>query len=69
MEDVLGWLHVGAEYTSKKVPPGDINNSKGVMPGIAVGREVPNTGGPPLIVGAPVFLGAALIVRRGVLRR
>jgi len=57
------------QYTPKKAPPGDINSPKGVLPKSVVGKKVPNTGGPPIIVGALVLLGSALIVGRGVLRR
>jgi hypothetical protein len=51
-------------------PPGDVDNPKDVVPGTDVGKEVPNTGGPPFIVLAAVaLLSVALIAGRGILRR
>src|SRR5918994_1895195 len=41
-------------------PKGPVDNPKGVMPGTGA-KKVPNTGGPPLVLGAMVLLGAALI--------
>jgi hypothetical protein len=49
-------------------PLGPVDNPGGVMPGTRV-RQVPFTGGPPIVVGALVLLGTALIAGRGVLRR
>jgi hypothetical protein len=57
---------VDDQYTPK-TPPGDIDNPRDVIPGTGA-REVPSTGGPPIVVGALVLLGAALIVGRGVLK-
>jgi hypothetical protein len=57
------------QYTSKKIPPGNVSNPKAVIPGSGA-KKIPNTGGPPyLALGALSLLGAALIVGRGVLRR
>ena len=55
------------QYTLK-APPGNVNNPKDVIPGTGA-KKVPNTGRPPILVGARVLLGAALIARRDVLRR
>jgi hypothetical protein len=57
---------VDDQYTPK-TPPGDIDNLRDVIPGTGA-RKVPRTGGPPIVVGALVLLGAALIVGRGVLK-
>jgi hypothetical protein len=64
-----GTTPVEGQYITKKVPPGAVSNPKGVLPGTVVGRKMPNTGGPPVVVGALALLGAALTVGRGVLRR
>ena len=56
----------GDQYT--KTPPGPVDDPKGVMPGTGA-KKVPNTGGPPLVLGALVLLGAALIAGRGLLKR
>jgi hypothetical protein len=56
----------GDQYTNK--PPGPVDNPKGVMPGTGA-KKVPNTGGPPIVLGALVLLGAALIAGRGILKR
>src|SRR5215218_3555260 len=53
----------------KKTPPASVSNPKGVLPGTVVSKKIPNTGGPPIVIGALALLGAALIVGRGVLRR
>jgi hypothetical protein len=56
------------QYTPR-VPPGDVNDPKDVVPGTGAG-QVPSTGGPPyLAIGALMLLGAALILGRSVLRR
>jgi micrococcal nuclease len=55
------------QYTPKG-PPGDVSNPRDVIPGTGA-REVPSTGGPPIVVGALVLLGATLIMGRGVLNR
>ena len=55
------------QYTPK-APPGDVSNPRDVIPGTGA-REVPSTGGPRIVVGVLVLLGATLIVGRGVLRR
>jgi hypothetical protein len=44
------------------------NNPRVVIPDTGA-RKVPGTGGPPIVVGALVLLGATLIVERGVLKR
>jgi hypothetical protein len=38
------------------------------MPGTGA-KEEPNTGGPPLVLGALALLGAALIAGRNILKR
>ena len=49
--------------------PGDVNNPGGTVPNTSSKTGMPDTGGPPyLAFGALVFLGAALLVGRGVLR-
>ncbi len=58
----------GEDQHTPKGPPGPVDNAKGVMPGTGA-RQVPNTGGPSILVGALAVLGIALIVGRGVLRR
>src|ERR671910_2705027 len=40
-------------------PPGDVSNPKDVVPDTDVSKKVPVTGGPPLVLGALVLLGAA----------
>ncbi len=62
-----GTTPVGDQYTPK-APPGPVDNPKGVMPGTGA-KKVPNTGGPPIVLGALVLLGAAVVVGRGVLKR
>ena len=57
----------GKQYTPE-TPPADVSNPKDVIPGTGA-KKMPNTGGPPLAVGALALLGAALIAGRGVLRR
>jgi len=49
-------------------PKGPVDSPKGVMPGTGA-KKVPTTGGPPLVLGALVLLGAALIAGRGILKR
>ena len=58
----------GEDQYTPKAPEGPVDNPKGVMPGTGV-RRVPDTGGPPILVGALAVLGTGLIVGRGVLRR
>lgn len=49
--------------------PGEVDNPDGTVPDTTSRTGIPNTGGPPyLALGALVFLGAALLVGRGVLR-
>ena len=49
--------------------PGDVNDPGDTVPNTSSGTGIPDTGGPPyLAFGALVFLGAALLVGRGVLR-
>jgi hypothetical protein len=62
-----GGTPVGDQYKPGG-PPGPVDDPKGVMPGTGA-KNVPNTGGPPLVLGALVLLGAALIAGRGVLKR
>jgi hypothetical protein len=57
---------VGSQY--EKESPGDVSKPKDVVPGTAV-KKVPNTGGPPIVLGALVLLGAALLSGRGVFKR
>jgi hypothetical protein len=45
-----------------------VGNLKDVVPGTGA-KKVPNTGGPPIVLGALVLLWAALIAGRGVLKR
>ncbi len=48
---------------------GNVNNPDDVVPDTTSTKKIPNTGGPPyLAVGALLFLCAALLVGRGVLR-
>ena len=51
-----------------KQPPGRVD-----IPGDVIRDEpfieIPDTGGPPIVLGALALLGTALIVGRGVLRR
>src|SRR5215217_666094 len=63
-----GTTPAGNQY-GKKTPPASVSNPKGVLPGTVVSKKIPNTGGPPIVIGALALLGAALIVGRGVLRR
>ena len=57
------------QYTSKKLPPGDINKPKDVVPGTIASKKVPNTGGPPYIALAAVtLLSVAVIAGRRLLR-
>ena len=49
-------------------PQGPINRPEGVIRRTPV-REVPFTGGPPIVLGALALLGAGVIVGRGVLKR
>jgi hypothetical protein len=52
-----------------KVPPGNLSNPKGVLPGTTVGKKMPNTGGPPYITLAAVaLLSVAVIAGRRILR-
>jgi hypothetical protein len=66
-EDPEGTTPAEDQYTPK-APPGDVGNPKDVVPGTGA-KKVPNTGGPPIVLGALALLGAALIAGRGVLRR
>ena len=51
-------------------PQGPVDTPKGVKPDTVVGKQVPNTGGPPILVlAAGALLSAALIAGRGILRR
>ena len=58
------------QYTSKKkLPPGDINKPKDVVPGTITNKKVPNTGGPPYFALAAVaLLSVAVIAGRRILR-
>ena len=59
-EDLIGDGSNAAEdqYTTK-MPPADVSNPKGVVPGTAVEKKVPDTGGPPIIIGALVLLAGS----------
>jgi hypothetical protein len=49
--------------------PGDVDDPGGTVPHTSSKTQIPDTGGPPFLVfGALVFLGAALLVGRGVVR-
>ena len=49
--------------------PGDVSDPGDTVPNTSSDTRMPDTGGPPyLAFGALVFLGAALLVGRGVLR-
>jgi hypothetical protein len=52
-------------------PKGPVDAPNGVKPDTVVGKQVPNTGGPPIIVlaAAGALLSVALIAGRGILRR
>ena len=52
-------------------PKGPVDTPKGVKPDTVVGKQVPNTGGPPLIIlaAAGALLSVALIAGRGILSR
>jgi hypothetical protein len=52
-------------------PKGPVDTPKGVKPDTVVGKKVPVTGGPPLIIlaAAGALLSVALIAGRGILRR
>jgi hypothetical protein len=63
-----GRVAPGEDQYTPKAPPGPVDSPKGVMPGTGV-RRVPDTGGPPIVLGALAVLGTALILGHGVLRR
>lgn len=56
------------QYGQAKQPPAAVNNPKGVVPDTAVGKKMPPTGGPPLIVAGPLLLLSTAVVGRGILR-
>ena len=52
-----------------KEPPAEVDDPKGVVPDTVVEKKVPDTGGPPIIVGVLVLLIGSAIVGWAVLRR
>jgi hypothetical protein len=66
VEDCVG--SAGSPGGPSGGPQGPVDSPKGVMPDTTV-PKIPNTGGPPLVFGAALLLGVALVVGRGVLRR
>jgi hypothetical protein len=52
-------------------PPGDVDNPRDVVPGTDVGKKVPVTGGPPIIIlaAAGALLSGALIAGSGIILR
>jgi hypothetical protein len=59
----------GTAPVDDQYDPGDVNDPGDTVPNTSSGTGIPDTGGPPyLAFGALVFLGAALLVGRGVLR-
>ena len=52
-------------------PTGDVDSPEDVVDDTIVGKQVPNTGGPPLVVlaGAAALLSVGLIAGLGILRR
>jgi hypothetical protein len=59
----------GTAPVDDQYDPGDVNDPGDTVPNTSSGTGIPDTGGPPyLAFGALLFLGAALLVGRGVLR-
>jgi Excalibur calcium-binding domain len=58
-----------AEEQYGKVPPAEVDNPKGVVPDTAIGKKMPPTGGPPIIIGALVLLTGSAILAWVILRR
>ena len=59
----------GTAPAGDQYDPGDVNDPGDTVPNTSSRTGIPDTGGPPyLALGAIVFLGAALLVGRGVLR-
>src|SRR5918997_4408956 len=59
----------GTAPVDDQYDPGDVDDPGGTVPDTASRTGMPDTGGPPyLALGALLFLGAALLVGRGVLR-
>jgi hypothetical protein len=51
------------QYTS-----GDVNDADDVIPGSTSSKQIPDTGGPPLLVFGALLLCAAVVVGRNILR-
>ena len=49
-------------------PDSGVNDPDDVVPGSTSNKKIPNTGGPPLLILSAVFLSAALVIGRNVLR-
>ena len=58
-----------AEEQYGKVPLAEVDNPKGVVPDTAIGKKMPPTGGPPIVIGAVVLLAGSAILAWVILRR